>query len=160
MDIISRVIEILEDEGLDCVVLEEKVAVKTGLTGESGDWICNVERINMADEIDAVAALSRYVEAVPEGHRNDAALLANAINSRMLAVGSFDVDMTDGEVVYRSSLAFSVDADVNDAALRLMLLINWTEIDRYIPLFDAISAGEPVAEVIALLDEGDDSDEE
>lgn len=152
MDIISRVEAILEDEGLDCVVLEEKIAVKTGLTGESGNWICNIERIEMGDEIDAIAALSRYVEAIPTAHRDDAALLANAINSRMLAVGSFDVDMSDGEVVYRTSLAFSVDADVNDSALRLMLLINWTEIDRYLPLFDAIAQGEDVGEVIAELD--------
>jgi hypothetical protein len=152
MDIISRVEAILEDEGLDCVVLEEKVAVKTGLTGESGDWICNIERIEMGDEIDAVAALSRYVEPIPGARRPDAALLANAINSRMLAVGSFDVDMSDGEVVYRTSLAFSVDADVNDSALRLMLLVNWTEIDRYLPLFDAIAAGEDAQDVIAELD--------
>ncbi len=152
MNIISRVEAILEDEGLDCVVLEEKVAVKTGLTGESGNWICNIERIEMGDEIDAIAALSRYVEPIPPEHRDAAALLANAINSRMLAVGSFDVDMSDGEVVYRTSLAFSVDADVNDSALRLMLLINWTEIDRYLPLFDAISAGEDPGDVIGELD--------
>ena len=152
MDIISRAAAILEDEGLDCVVLEERVALKTGLSGENGNWTCTIERINMGEEIDAIGVLSRYVELIPEDHRPYGALLANAINSQMLAVGNFDVDMSDGEVVYRSSAAFSVDVDLNDSALRLLMLLNWTEIDRYLPFFDAVAAGEDFGEILDRLD--------
>jgi len=140
--VMDRIIALLEREELDIAILEEDIAVKTGLGGQNGQWMCNMEVATLTPELFALGVLSRWVELVEPERRDAVIYLLNLINFSGVPVGSFELDIEDGEVIFRTSLAFDDPEHVTDAMIDHVVLINWTEIDRYLPMIQAVAGGE------------------
>ena len=140
--IIDQVIALLEDNELDCLVLEEDVAVKTGMAGHHGQWTCNIEVLRLTESMYVLGAMSRSTELVPPEARASVLVLMNLINNYGVPVGNFQLDPSDGEVVFRTSAPFEAPEELSPELLAHTLYLNWAEIDRFLPAVAAVMSGE------------------
>ena len=99
---------ILEQENLDCVVLEQGVALKTAMSlDDDTSWGSTIEIAPLSDEIQALVVFSRPPEPLPEaGHLVDTLKLINRINANLMAVGNFEIDLDDGSIRFKSSVDY------------------------------------------------------
>lgn len=155
-EIIDEVLDLLEENDLDCLVLEEDVAVKTAMAGKHGAWTCNIEVLQMTDTLYALGILSRYIELVQEKRRGVVCVLLNSINYNYVPVGNFEMDMSDGEVTFRTSVAFEDASEISEAVIAHTIYLNWTEIDRFIPAIEAVINGSSPLDALDVLN-GEDA---
>lgn len=141
MSIIDQVLSFLEEEGCDAVVLKEDRAVRTGLQGENGEWICDIELVPMSPEVYVLGIMSYPDEeewdALNEDQMQVARQLANRINFEYMLFGSFEIDPKDGSWRLRTSLAFT-EEEFSVELLKHAMFINWTEMDYYYPLLGTV----------------------
>lgn len=154
--IIDQVIALLEDNDLDCLVLEEDVAVKTGMAGHHGQWTCNIEVMRLTESLHVLGALSRSTALVPPESRAPVLVLMNLINNYGAPVGNFQLDPSDGEVVFRTSIAFEDAEELAPELLAHTLYLNWAEIDRFLPAVTAVVEGEEPEDAFEALAAGED----
>lgn len=163
MSVIEQVLSFLEEEGCDAVVLKEDQAVRTGLEGENGEWICDIELVPMSPEVFVLGIMSYPEEdeweALSEEQMTVARELVNRINIEYMLLGNFEIDNKDGSWRLRTSIAFGVD-EFSPEALKHAAFINWTEMDYYYPLFGAVLIdGEDLDEVWDEFEDEIDEDE-
>lgn len=154
--IMDHVITLLEENDLDCLVLEEDVALKTGMAGHHGQWTCNIEVLRLTESVYAFGAMSRSTQLVPPEARAGVLVLMNLVNNYGAPVGNFQLDPSDGEVVFRTSIPFELPDELAPELLAHTLYINWAEIDRFLPAISAVLEGvdpEEAFEQLAATDE-------
>jgi hypothetical protein len=105
------------------------------VAGENGVWTA----IAQAREPQRQALLySIASEVVPEQRRGEAALLLARLNWG-LPTGTFELDLDDGQVRLRTSIAVG-QAELTPDLLKPMLIANLTLMDRHLPAIRALSA--------------------
>jgi hypothetical protein len=90
--------------------------------------------------------------AVPAARREEVATFLTNVNYG-LSIGNFEIDLTDGELRYKTSI------DLGGAPLMTQLLdplfgLNMTTMHRYLPGIAAVVAGLDAASAIETLDNG------
>ncbi len=142
LDPIAVVAEIFEQEELDCVVLDEGVAVKTGMSIDDDlSWECVVEAAPLSEDVNALLMFSRPPEALPnEGHLLETLQLLNRINSQLLTVGGFEIDL-DHELTMRTGLIYEDASELSVEVIAHTLFINWAEMGRYLPVIMDVAYG-------------------
>ena len=168
MSVIQQVLTFLEEEGCDAVVLKENIAVRTGLEGDNGEWVCDIELVELSPEVQVLGIMSYPEEDAWKALSDDRLLvantLANRVNFEYMLTGSFEVDPEDGSWRQRTSIAFTKGTFDLDA-FKHAVFINWTEMDFYYPLFAAILVdGEDLEETWEAFEEdvdgvGEDEEE-
>lgn len=139
--LMDTVAQILEQEDLDCVVIEEGVAVKTAMArDEDFGWTCHIEIATLSDEINALVIFSRPFEPLPDDHLLDTLKLINRINANLMAVGSFEIDL-DQDLTLRTGLVYAQESELSGEVIAHAMFINWAEIERYLPAVLEVSRG-------------------
>lgn len=163
MSIINQVSEFLQQEGCDVVVLREGAAIRTGLAGENGEWTCDIELVDMSDEVQVLGVMSyagdgaEEDEVVPASRIPAGITLANHVNFDAMLLGNFEIDPSDGSWRLRTSMAFNKDGGFSEEAMRHICFVNWMEMDYHFPLFaQVLFDGTDVQEAIAQWSEEDD----
>lgn len=139
MSLLDHVIALLEREGLDCVILEEGVALRTLTAGSHGEWTSTVEIASLSDAISALVIFSRPTDVTPGEQRGEVIRLLNRVNAEAMAVGNFELD-ADG-VIARAGIVFEDPAEVSAATIEHTLQLNWAELDHYLPAIEAVCDG-------------------
>lgn len=165
MSIINKVSEFLQQEGCDVVVLREGVAIRTGLEGENGEWTCDIELVDMSDEVQILGVMS-YAgdgsdesDVVPPEHIAAGIMLANHVNFDSMLLGNFEIDPSDGNWRLRTSMAFNKEDGFSEDSMRHICFVNWMEMDYYFPLFaQVLFDGTDLDTAITAWNEDDDDD--
>lgn len=123
--------------------------------GQNGRWICIAHAREAEDRF---VFYSIGLAAVPETLRHAVAEFITRANFGLI-IGNFEMDYSDGEVRYKTSI------DVEGTRLSTVLLgqlvrVNVQMMDRYLPgLIAVIERGMPPADAIAMV-EGPDGRQE
>ena len=148
--LIAIATSILEREQLDCVVIEEGVAIRTAMSAPIEDellgWTCHIEVAALSPSVSALVAFSRPYEPLERAHRVAALELINRINASLMAVGNLEIDEED-ELTLRTGLVCAQAEELTPEAIEHVLFINWAEIERYLPAVLRVSRGELVDKV-------------
>ena len=148
--VFERVAALLEAEDLDCIVLEEGVALKTAMESDDGGWTCHIELAPLSDEITALVAFNRPYEPFEPAQRGVLLELLNALNCGYLSVGSFELD-EEHEVTLRVGLLFEEPDELSDATIAHMLFAAWADMQHYLPALEAVRAGRTPREILREL---------
>ncbi len=95
--------------------------------------------IRVIDERDLVQILSPIPSSIPEDKRTDAAVAVAVANYGTLN-GSFDYDMSDGEIRFRVTQSY-IDCEVSDDLIRYLLGITFFTTDKYNDRFFMLGKG-------------------
>lgn len=95
--------------------------------------------IRVMDDRDMVQVLSPIPAKIPEDKRVDAAVAVATANYGMIN-GSFDLDMSDGEIRFRVAQTYK-DMDFNEEAIRYLLAIVFFTTDKYNDRFFMLGKG-------------------
>ncbi len=128
--------------------IEGRPILQMGFSGESGSWMCYAQA---QDDRQRFIFYSVMESKVPADRRPAVAEFLTRANYG-LVLGNFEMDFSDGEVRYKTSI------DVEGGALaqpmiRTMVYTNILMMDRYLPgIMSVVYAGVPPAEAIAQVE--------
>ncbi len=135
-EVFKTLCKTLDDKGLKYDTDDEKL---TAFFGASGDDV----PMNFILIVDADRQLLRFLSPLPfkmsEDKRIDGAI-ATCIATYGLNDGSFDYDITDGEIVFRLTASFR-ESVIGEGLLDYMLAVTAGVTDRYNDQFLAIDKG-------------------
>ena len=95
--------------------------------------------IRVFDDRNVVQVVSPIPARIPEGKRPDAAVAVAVANYGMIN-GSFDLDMSDGEVRFRMAQNFA-DTGMSEESIHYMLGITFLTTDKYNDRFFMLGKG-------------------
>jgi hypothetical protein len=146
----------LEEDGWKPRRLEGKHAFSMGYTGKNGDYRCYaVVRVDLEEFLYYVVAPVR----IPDELRQAIAEFITRANYGM-RIGNFELDYSDGEVRYKSSINFE-DEVLTDETIRNAVYPAVQTIDRYLPGLMRVSfGGATPLEAIEEIEGGEDGKEE
>jgi hypothetical protein len=127
------VVDFLERDGWSPTV--EDGYITCGFQGDNGEWQCYV---TVFEDEERIVFYSVYPEHVSDRSRRDVAELFIRINFNLL-VGSFDLDLDDGEARFRTSLDIE-GGELTDGLLRQVAYANVTTMDHYLPAVRGVDA--------------------
>lgn len=111
--------------------------LQMGYQGESSKFLCYMRLI---EEPQQVVFYSVSPINVPEEKRDIAAKFLTWCNFGLI-IGNFEMDFTDGEIRYKTSLDVQ-DAELSQALLRRLVYPNVIMIDQYMPKILALVYGD------------------
>ncbi len=115
----------------------EKGLVHMGFSGDSGSWTA------VADVKEDRGILVFYSIAsikVPEPARVAAAEYLSRANYGLI-LGNFELDMSDGEVRYKTSISVGEKGQLTGDLIRPVVLTNFGTMDKYMPGLLAVAVG-------------------
>ena len=135
------ILELLAKESWPHEELKAPRAIRIAIDGNSGRWPC-LAVVNDAEDQLVVYGVCPFV--VPADRRRAMAELITRANFG-LPIGSFELDLDDGELRFRTSIDFE-DAAVDPKVIRNLFYLNIASMDRHFPAIEAVIAGvEPKA---------------
>lgn len=143
----ETVVKFFNDDDWPIQLVEGDTALSTGFRGESGQWTCYA-RVREQHEQFVFYSVSPI--AVPESARASVGEFLNRANYGMI-IGNFEIDYSDGEVRYKTSV--DVEGDTLTGALcRQLVLANIMMMDRYLPglmsvIYGGISPEQAINEI-------------
>ncbi|MFB8788166.1 MAG: YbjN domain-containing protein [Potamolinea sp.] len=126
---------------------ETEPILRMGFEGENGQWACFVK---VREEQRQFLFYSVLPINVPEKKRLAVAEFLTRANYG-LTVGNFEIDLTDGEVRYKTSMIFQGCA-LNSAVIEQLVYGNLLTMDQYIPgmmtvIYTNVSPLEAIAQI-------------
>ncbi len=132
-----------------CEEMEGRNILRTRFSGENANWTCYAQ---VKEEQERFMFYSTLETKVPEEKRIAMAEYLTRANYGLL-IGNFEMDFTDGEVRFKTSV------DIEDSALTFKLIqnlvyMNVLMMDKYLPgIMSVIYAGINPADAIAQVEE-------
>ena len=132
-------------------LIEDQPAVQVGFQGESGVWRCVAQA---REEQKQYIFYSILDEAVPEDGLSRAAEFVARANYG-LVIGNFELDHSDGEVRFKTSVDFTeAPGAITPEVIGHYTYVNVLMMDRYYGALESVIAGtdspeEAVAKVLA-----------
>lgn len=149
MTTFERVLAYFAGEGIPHNVHPERQTVEASHHGSHGTYRVEIAWYQGSQRL---GVFIRAHTLVPRAHRDRACVLANLVNWG-LAVGNFELDPEDGELVYRATLVIA-DGTLGHAQLHRTLLSSVAAVDYYLPAFQSLAeAGLTPRQALALLEE-------
>ncbi|MCA0432724.1 MAG: YbjN domain-containing protein [Proteobacteria bacterium] len=122
--------------------------------GVTGGWSDLTLSLNWRDDLESLLCMSAYELKVPQKRQDEIARLLNLINAQLIH-GHFDFWLSEGSIVFRSSLLLAGAAEANDSQCEGMIRIAVESCQRYYPAIQfVIWAGHTAEQALdsALLD--------
>lgn len=113
--------------------LDPVQSLRMSVEGKTGAWICVLRVFEATERLVVYSILPRNAELA---QRERIALLLTQINYG-LVLGNFEMDMTDGEIRYKTSMD-AEGIELNNLVLRNLMYGNFFSVDLY---HEAILAG-------------------
>lgn len=132
--ILSALLAWLKEEGITAQEDPSLHALRLGFTGEHGQWVC----LALADE---ERQLARFYSIAPFVVPADRRAATNEYVTRVnfgMPVGAFELDLDDGEVRFKTSLALG-GASASADLLAGLVWPNVAAMDRWIPGLIAVA---------------------
>ena len=146
----ATVANYLEENGWTYEPLDDGPMLSAQYDGDNGTWTCFV--VANEDQHQVV-----FYSVVPVHAEESALLRAAEFITRVnydLIIGNFELDMSDGEIRFKTSLDVEGD-ELSTALVRNLLLANVAATDHYLPGFEQLLAGdETPAEILADIEMG------
>jgi len=124
--ILSVMTSILTRDGTPLFTVESDTVIRFPYRGKNGEWQCYGDA---REDTFLCCFYSIFPEQVPEEKRSNISELLTKINYT-LTVGNFEMDFTDGEVRFRTSLDVEGDR-LSEALCRRLMMANVSIMDRY-----------------------------
>jgi hypothetical protein len=134
MSLLTAVVEALRDEGLSVDVSEAPPAARVGVLGEHGRWLVYA-RVVLEDRV--LVFYGHCPVVAPPERRPEMMELLTRVNLQ-LALGSFDLDLADGQIRVRTSLDLEGTAPEPNL-LRRLFYANVAAMDVYLPAITAVA---------------------
>lgn len=136
--------QFLEEDGWHPQQLEDRNIYRMGFAGHNGDTTCYAQ---VLVDLEIFLFYVQWPIRVPEEARTAMAEYLTRANYG-LRIGNFEMDLTDGEVRYKSSLDFE-DATLTPDLIKHAIYPAVQTMDRYLPgMMAVIYGGKPPAEAI------------
>ena len=136
------------DDDWPIQMLEGTTGLRTAFQGESGQWICQAWVREQAEQF---IFYSVCPITAPEERRAAVAEFITRANYGML-VGNFEMDYTDGEVRYKTSVDVE-GSQLSQALCRQIVVANVMMMDRYLPgILSVVSNAQTPAQAIANIE--------
>lgn len=126
--IYRNMLNFFEADGWHPSPIEGKPVLKMGFQGSTGTWPCFAQA---HEGFEQMAFYSRWTDGCPEPHRDAMAELMNRINYGLL-YGNFELDRSDGEIGFRTSIDVEGDRLSMDLCKRVAYN-NVQAFDAYLP---------------------------
>jgi hypothetical protein len=146
-EILDAVIRFFHEDDWSFVQIEDRSALQLGFQGDNGQWPCYVES---REEFKQFTFYSVCPVNVPEEKRFAMAEFLTRANYG-LVIGNFEMDMDDGEILYKTSIDVQGD-ELSPSLVRNAVYVNVTMMDRYLPgimsvVYGSSSPAEAIAQV-------------
>ncbi len=126
----------LQEDGWQYAPVEGQPTLAMGFRGQNGSWMCYA---HIDEERNALIIYSVVAQQVPEHARQRMADFLTRANFG-LVTGNFEMDLTDGETRFKTSV--ELGQTVADIPLvRRLLHVNVASLDRYLPGIEAVADG-------------------
>lgn len=116
--------------------VEDKNILLFGIGGKNGNFKCIVDLI--ADE-KRLIFFSVPENNTPEDKKQDMLLLLNNLNCRLF-FGSFEMDLQDGKVKFKTSISFN-HFELNQNFVEELILSNIVTVDKCLPSIIGLMLG-------------------
>jgi len=132
--------------------IENQPAIRTGFSGDNGQWMCYA---HAREETDQFVFYSVLPASAPANKRDAAAEFITRANYGMV-IGNFEMNYEDGEIRYKTSLDIEGD-ELSFALIKQAVYANVATVDRYLPgLMAVIFADVTPADAIAKVENSGD----
>lgn len=132
--------------------IENQPAIRTGFSGDNGQWMCYA---HAREETDQFVFYSVLPASAPANKRAAAAEFITRANYGMV-IGNFEMNYEDGEIRYKTSLDIEGD-ELSFALIKQAVYANVATVDRYLPgLMAVIFADVTPADAIAKVENSGD----
>jgi hypothetical protein len=146
-ELYATVVQFFTDDDWVFYSLEDRPILRMNFRGENGGWQCYAQ---VREEQKQLIFYSVMESHVPENKRPAVAEFLTRANYG-LYVGNFEMDFSDGEVRYKTS----VDADggcLTPQMIRTIVYVNVMMMDKYLPgimsvVYTDVSPEEAVAQI-------------
>lgn len=127
--------------------LEERPILRTGFRGDNGEWACYAQAQEEQEQFIFYSVCS--VQA-PEEKRSTMAEFLTRANYGLL-IGNFEMDFSDGEIRYKTSVDFEGER-ASSALIQNLVYANVWAMDRYLPgimstIYGDVSPAQAIARV-------------
>ena len=136
MSLSALVLEFLDQEGWPYEELKTHGAFRVQIDGNTGRWPCIAVKNEAEDQLVVYGVCPFPV--IAERRIAMAELLTRA--NFGLPTGSFELDLDDGELRFRTSIDFE-DAVIDPKLIRNLFYINVAVMDQHLPALEALVAG-------------------
>jgi len=135
--ILEAIISFFTEDEWPFFQVEGEPALRTGFEGDSGQWVCYAQA---REEQGQVSFYSVCPVSVPEERRLPMAEFLTRANYGLI-IGNFELDLSDGEIRYKTSIDVEEDR-LSVALIRSLVYANVLTMDRYLPGIVSIICGE------------------
>ena len=143
----DAMVQFFTDEEWNFLPVQGQSILQMGFMGKNGSWACYAQAL---DEYQRFSYHSVMESNVPEDKRQAVAEFLTRVNFGLF-LGNFEMDFSDGELRYKTSI------DVQDGALtqemiRKLVYSNVMLMDKYLPgIMSVIYAGTSPEEAVARI---------
>ncbi len=109
-------------------VLPDHTTIALGFEGVNGEWHCMIQTRELEEQMIFYSSLS---ENIPSNRIDTMMKFITMVNYR-LVVGNFELDVTDGELNYKTSLDLE-SVQLNHEMIRNIIHTNLATFDRHLP---------------------------
>jgi hypothetical protein len=147
MSLFEDVLGFFDADDWNYTKLDEGDAVVMGFIGDNARWQCYCK---VREEQKQVMFYSIAPVSTPEPKRGEVSEFTTRANYGLI-IGNFEMDFSDGEVRYKSSIDVE-DAEFSPSLIRNMVYANVMTMDRYLPgllgmIHGDLSATDAIAKV-------------
>lgn len=146
-EILDTAASFFEEDGWPFTQVEGQSVLRVGFQGQNGQWTCFAQA---REEQTQFIFYSVCPVNAPEDKRLDLAEFLTWANYGLF-VGNFEMDLSDGEIRYKTSIDVEGDR-LSQALVQQLVYTNVFMMDRYLPgimrvLYGGASPAEAIAEV-------------
>ena len=146
--IFEPTVAFLEANRWDFVKDVEDNIIHTGYQGRHDNWQCYARA---REEQNQLVFYSIAPTRAPIERREAVALYLMHVNYGLI-LGYFELDLSDGEVRFKTSLDIG-NHNLTNSLIKPVIFTNVSMMDKYWPAIKSIIDGTSLEEVVALLDE-------
>lgn len=147
LDVVGK---FLSEDDWPFSLMEGRTVYKTGFEGKNGQFTCYAQE---RPEQDQFVFYSIFPVRAPEEHMGEVAEFITRANYGMI-IGNFELDYTDGEIRYKTSLDVEEMNEI-EPLLRHLIYANVLTMDKYFPgLMRVIYAGINPADAVEEVENG------
>jgi hypothetical protein len=144
-EILDTAISFFQQDEWSFTQLEDQPILRLGFQGENGQWSCYAQA---REEHAQLLFYSVCPVNVPEDRRMAVAEFLTWANYGLF-IGNFELDMTDGEIRYKTSIDVEGDR-LSPALVKPLVYTNVMMMDRYLPgIMSVIYGNVAPAEAVA-----------
>lgn len=136
--VFDAVVNFFKEDEWEFSQVEGQAVLQMGFTGDNGNWMCYAQTVEN-EEVAQFIFYSICPVKAPENKRVTVAEFVTRANYD-LAIGNFELDFSDGEIRYKTSIDVKDDR-LSSALCKQLVYMNLAMMDRYLPGMMAVIYG-------------------